>query len=327
MPMSSNVQRVLLAFLGVAVVAFLAWGLWKAFTPQPLPLQGQIEAQEINVSSKVPGRVGTVHVHLGQTVKAGDLLFELDSPEVAAKIAQARAAEAAASAVAAKANAGARPEEVEAARLNWERAKTGAQLAKTTYDRVQTMFAEGILAGQKRDEALAQWRAAQQQADAARAQYEMARKGARPEDKAAAQYQAQQVGGVLSEAEVALAETRITAPAAGDVSKIQIQPGEIAPQGFPVITLVNLQDVWAVLQVREDAMADYAVGSQHTAEVPALRRSIELVVSSVGVLPDFATWRAARPGGTDLRTFEIRLRPVAPVAQLRPGMSVVFPAP
>lgn len=327
MPMSSNVQRILLAFLGVAVVAFLAWGLWKAFTPQPLPLQGQIEAQEINVSSKVPGRVGTVHVHLGQTVKAGDLLFELDSPEVAAKIAQARAAEAAASAVAAKANAGARPEEVEAARLNWERAKTGAQLAKTTYDRVQTMFAEGILAGQKRDEALAQWRAAQQQADAARAQYEMARKGARPEDKAAAQYQAQQVGGVLSEAEVALAETRITAPAAGDVSKIQIQPGEIAPQGFPVITLVNLQDVWAVLQVREDAMADYAVGSQHTAEVPALRRSIELVVSSVGVLPDFATWRAARPGGTDLRTFEIRLRPVAPVAQLRPGMSVVFPAP
>jgi len=327
MPMSSNVQRVLLALLGGLVVAFLAWGLWKAFTPQPLPLQGQIEAQEINVSSKVPGRVGTVHVHLGQTVKAGDLLFELDSPEVAAKIAQARAAEAAASAVAAKANAGARPEEVEAARLNWERAKTGAQLAKTTYDRVQTMFAEGILAGQKRDEALAQWRAAQQQADAARAQYEMARKGARPEDKAAAQYQAQQVGGVLSEVEVALAETRITAPAAGDVSKIQIQPGEIAPQGFPVITLVNLQDVWAVLQVREDAMADYAVGSRHTAEVPALRRSIELVVSSVGVLPDFATWRAARPGGTDLRTFEIRLRPVAPVAQLRPGMSVVFPAP
>lgn len=327
MPMPSKVQRALLALLAVVVVAFLAWGLWKAFTPQPLPLQGQIEAQEINVSSKVPGRVGTVHVHLGQTVKAGDLLFELDSPEVAAKIAQARAAEAAASAVAAKANAGARPEEVEAARLNWERAKTGAQLAKTTYERVQTMFAEGILAGQKRDEALAQWRAAQQQADAARAQYEMARKGARPEDKAAAQYQAQQVGGVLSEAEVALAETRITAPAAGDVSKIQIQPGEIAPQGFPVITLVNLQDVWAVLQVREDAMADYVVGSRHAAEVPALRRSIELVVSSVGVLPDFATWRAARPGGTDLRTFEIRLRPVSPVAQLRPGMSVVFPAP
>ena len=327
MTTSSKGLRALLAILAVAVIAFLAWGLWKAFTPQPLPLQGQIEAQEINVSSKMPGRVGTVHVRLGQTVQAGDVLFELDSPEVAAKIAQARAAEAAASAVAAKANAGARPEEVEAARLNWERAKTGAQLAKTTYDRVQTMFAEGILAGQKRDEAQAQWRAAQQQADAARAQYEMARKGARPEDKAAAQYQAQQVGGVLSEAEVALAETRIKAPAAGDVSKIQIQPGEIAPQGFPVITLVNLKDVWAVLQVREDAMAGYPVGSTHTAEVPALKRTIELVVSSVGVLPDFATWRAARPGGTDLRTFEIRLRPVNPVAELRPGMSVVFPGP
>ncbi|WP_066265251.1 HlyD family secretion protein [Hydrogenophaga palleronii] len=320
-------QRPFFAFLGLAVVLFLAWGLWKAFTPQALPLQGQIEAQEINVSSKVPGRVGKVNVQLGQSVKAGDVLFELDSPEVAAKIAQARAAEAAASAVAAKAQAGARPEEVEAARLNWERAKTGAQLAKTTYDRVQTMFNEGILAGQKRDEAHAQWRAAQQQADAAQAQYNMARKGARPEDKLAAQYQAEQVGGVLSEAEVALAETLIKAPAGGDVSKIQIQPGELAPQGFPVITLVNLQDVWAVLQVREDVMSAYAVGSAHTAEVPALKRNIDLVVSSVGVLPDFATWRAARPGGTDLRTFEIRLRPASPVADLRPGMSVIFPAP
>jgi HlyD family secretion protein len=126
---------------------------------------------------------------------------------------------------------------------------------------------------------------------------------------------------------VALAETRITAPTAGDVSKIQIQPGELAPQGFPVITLVNLQDIWAVLQVREDLMSAYAAGTRHVAEVPALRRSADFVVSSVAVLPDFATWRAARPGGTDLRTFEIRLRPASPVAELRPGMSVVFPAP
>lgn len=327
MPTTSKRLRALLAVFALAVIAFVAWGQWKAFTPPSLPLQGQIEAQEINVSSKVPGRVSKVHVQQGQTVQAGDLLFELDSPEVSAKVSEARAAEAAASAVAAKARAGARPEEIEAARLTWERASTGAALAKSTYDRVQAMFDEGILAGQKRDEALAQWRAAQLQADAARTQYEMALKGARAEDKAAAAYQAEQVRGVRTEAEVALSETHIRAPAAGDVAKIQIQPGEIAPQGFPVITLVNLQDTWAVLQIREDTMAGFAVGSRHTAEVPALGKSIELKVSSVAVLPEFATWRAARPGGTDLRTFEIRLRPVTPVPGLRPGMSVVFPAP
>jgi HlyD family secretion protein len=187
------------------------------------------------------------------------------------------------------------------------------------------MFEQGVIAQQKRDEAQAQWRAADQLAQAARAQYDMAQKGARPEDKTAAAAQARQVGAVLTEAQIALAETKIAAPVAGQVSKIQIQPGELAPQGFPVITLVNLDDAWAVLQVREDEMAAFGMGSTHTANVPALKQQVSFKVSSVAVLPDFATWRAARPGGTDLRTFEIRLRPAIKVDGLRPGMSVVFP--
>ena len=309
------------------LLSFLAWGLYKAFQPQVLPLQGQMDAQEVNVSSKVSGRVDRVYVQLGQTVKSGDLLFELTSPEVQAKIAQATAAGQAAQALASKAESGARPEEVDAARYNWQRAQTGATLAKTTYGRIQAMFDQGVMARQKRDEAESQWRAAEQLAQAAKAQYEMALKGARSEDKQAAQAQVRQVEGVLSEAEIALSETKIVSPIAGQISKIQIQSGELAPQGFPVITLVNLDDAWAVLQVREDDMAAFNMGSVHTAEVPALKQQISFTVSSVAVLPDFATWRAARPGGTDLRTFEIRLRPASKVADLRPGMSVVFLAP
>ncbi|MET3133890.1 HlyD family secretion protein [Oxalobacteraceae bacterium GrIS 1.11] len=312
---------------GGALAVFLAWGLYQAFQPQRLPLQAQMDAQEVNVSSKVPGRVELVRVQLGQSVKRGDVLFELSSPEVRAKIAQATAAGEAAQAVAAKADAGARPEEIAAARANWQRAQTGAGIAHTTFTRVDAMFEQGVLARQKRDEAEAQWRAAEQLAQAARAQYEMAQKGARSEDKQAAHAQARQVAGVLSEAEIALAETRIAAPTAGQVSKIQIQPGELAPQGFPVITLVNLDDSWAVLQVREDDMAAFGMGSSHTGDVVALKQQVTFKVSSVAVLPDFATWRAARPGGTDLRTFEIRLRPAIRVDGLRPGMSVVFPAP
>ncbi|MEC5163201.1 MULTISPECIES: HlyD family secretion protein [unclassified Janthinobacterium] len=313
-------------WLGLAAVAaFLAWGLFQAFQPQRLPLQGQMDAQEVNVSSKVPGRVGALHVQLGQTVRRGDPLFELTSAEVQAKIAQATAAGEAAQAVAAKADAGARPEEVEAARLNWQRARTGADIAQTTFGRVDAMFGQGVVARQKRDEAEAQARAAQQLAQAAKAQYDMALKGARSEDKLAAHAQARQVAGVLSEAEIALDETRVVAPAAGQVSKIQIQPGELAPQGFPVVTLVKLDDAWAVLQVREDEMAAFAMGSAHSGDVAALKRQVSFKVSSVAVMPDFATWRAARPGGTDLRTFEIRLRPTTAVDGLRPGMSVVFP--
>jgi len=322
--MSTSKQRIA-GLLGVLVLIFIGWGLYQAFQPQRLPLQGQMDAQEVNVSSKVAGRVGELNVKLGDTVAKGQVLFQLTSPEVDAKIAQATAASQAADAVAKKAQAGARPEEVRAARANWQRAQTGAAIAKTTYERVNNMFAEGVIARQKRDEAEAQWKAAEQQAQAARAQYDMANAGARPEDKNAADAQARQVGAVLTEAQVALAETKIAAPVAGQVSKIQIQPGELAPQGFPVITLVNLADAWAVLQVREDEMAAFSMGSTHTANVPALKQQLTFKVSSVAVMPDFATWRAARPGGTDLRTFEIRLRPAIRVEGLRPGMSVVFP--
>lgn len=321
----STFKKQLAGLLGIIVLIFVAWGLYQAFLPQRLPLQGQMDAQEVNVSSKVAGRVGQVNVRLGDTVSQGQLLFQLTSPEVDAKVAQATAAAQAADAVAQKAQAGARPEEVRAAKANWQRAQTGAAIARTTYDRVNNMFAEGVIARQKRDEAEAQWRAAEQQAQAARAQYDMANAGARPEDKNAANAQARQVGAVLTEAQVALAETKIAAPVAGQVSKIQIQPGELAPQGFPVMTLVNLADAWAVLQVREDEMAAFAMGSTHTANVPALKQQLTFKVSSVAVMPDFATWRAARPGGTDLRTFEIRLRPAIRVEGLRPGMSVVFP--
>ena len=321
----STFKKQLAGLLGIVILIFVAWGLYQAFQPQRLPLQGQMDAQEVNVSSKVAGRVGQVNVKLGDTVSQGQVLFQLTSLEVDAKVAQATAAAQAADAVAQKAQAGARPEEVRAAKANWQRAQTGAAIARTTYDRVDNMFAEGVIARQKRDEAEAQWRAAEQQAQAARAQYDMATAGARPEDKNAASAQARQVGAVLTEAQVALAETKIAAPVAGQVSKIQIQPGELAPQGFPVITLVNLADAWAVLQVREDEMAAFAMGSTHTANVPALKQQMTFQVSSVAVMPDFATWRAARPGGTDLRTFEIRLRPAIRVEGLRPGMSVVFP--
>jgi HlyD family secretion protein len=321
---ASSKKRLIGAAVGVIVLAFLGWGLYQSGKPVREPVQGQIEAQEVNVSSKVPGRVGTVHGVLGQQVAKGALLFELDSPEVRAKLAQAEAARDAAGAVSQKAQAGARPQELVAARANWERAEAGAKLADLTYRRVAAMVAEGVLARQKRDDAEAQARSARELAVAARAQYELAQQGARPEDKRAAEAQARQVAGVVAEADAALAETKIGAPAAGEVSKLAIQAGELAPQGFPVVTLVDLSDIWAVVAVREDQFAPFAKDSVHRAYIPALKVNAQFKATTVSALPAFATWRAARPGGTDLRTFEIRLRPTAPVAGLRPGMTVVF---
>lgn len=323
----SSLRRMPWALFVVAalLLAFVLWGFWRAAQP-PVPyFQGQMEARETDVAPKVTARIARVAVTEGQQVRAGDLLLEMDSPEVRAKLAQAQAAQEAAQAVADKARHGARPQEVAMARLTWQRAQAAADLARTSYQRVQSLFDQGLVSAQKRDEAHTNWRAAQAQADAAHAQYDMAASGARAEDQTAAAAQARQVAAVVAEVQAAEAETQLASPVGGEVAKVLVQPGELSPQGVAVVTVVDLQDQWVVLNVREDALSRFALGSRFTGQLPALQgREVEFTVSYVAVLPDFATWRTTRGSqGFDARTFEVRARPAQPIPGARPGMSVL----
>ena len=150
--------------VAAAVLVFIGWGFWKAGQPPAPYFQGQMEAKEADIAPKVTARISKLLVTEGQKIQAGDLLMEMDSPEVQAKLAQAQAAKDAAQAVADKANRGARPEEIEMARLNWQRAQAAAELANTSYERVQSLFNQGLVAAQKRDEAQTNWRASAAQA-------------------------------------------------------------------------------------------------------------------------------------------------------------------
>ena len=308
-----------------AVLLFILWGFWKAAQPPAPYFQGQMEAQEADIAPKVTARISKLLVTEGQKIQAGDLLIEMDSPEVQAKLAQAQAAKDAAQAVADKANRGARPQEVEMARMNWQRAQAASELAKTSYDRVQSLFNQGLVAAQKRDEAQTNWRASAAAAQAAKAQYDMAAIGARAEDKSAAAAQARQVDGVIAEVKAAEAETQLRSPVGGEVSNVLAKVGELSPQGVSVVTVVDLNDQWVVLNVREDFLQRFAVGNKFSGRLPALNdRNAEFTVYYVGVLPDFATWRATRGSqGFDARTFEVRARPAQPIEGARPGMSVI----
>ena len=313
--------------VALAVVALLGWGLYRAAQPVPEQLQGQMEATETDIAPKITARIAQVLVQEGDTVAVGALLVRTDSPEVAAKLAQAQAAQQAAQSVADKARNGARPQEIEMARLQWQRAQTAAELARTSFQRVDNLFREGLVAAQKRDEAAANHKASRDQALAARAQYDLARAGARTEDQAAAAAQVRQVGGVVAEAEAARAETELKSPVAGEVAKVLAKVGELSPQGVAVVTVVDLADQWVVLNVREDRLQRFAMGSEFDATLPALGgQSARFKVSYIAALPDFATWRATRAGqGFDVRTFEVRARPLQAIAEARPGMSVLVP--
>ncbi len=324
--MNERGNAVLPVVVGAVVIGGLALAGWIFTRPQAEVMQGEVVATEVSVSSKVPGRVAQVVVREGDSVKEGDPIAVLTSPEIDAKLEQAMAAKSAAEAEKSKADTGARKEQIREARNNWERARTGAELAATSFGRVDRLHADGVVPAQRRDEAEAAMKSARSVEDAARAGYEMALAGARVEDKAAAAALVRRASGAVAEVRAAADETTLRAPAGGEVARKNVEPGEIAPAGFPVVTLVDVADSWVVFQVREDRLEGFKMGAPLRGKVPALGgREIDLKVTLVASQGEFATWRSTKAqGGFDLRTFEVRARPPSPVEGLRPGMTVIL---
>ncbi|WP_342651994.1 biotin/lipoyl-binding protein [Vibrio metschnikovii] len=307
----------------VAAVAWIGYSFYQAYQPQPIRLQGQIESQQYSISSKVPGRIDQVFVRKGDLVGKGQLIFTIHSPEIEAKLEQAMAGQRAAGALAQEAETGSRSQQIQAARDQWLTAKAAADLAEKTYLRVNNLFEQGVVAEQRRDEANTQWRAARYSENAALQMYEMAKEGARKETILAASENERMAAGAVAEVEAYAADTRIESWFDGEVSQVLMQAGELAPQGFPVVTVVDRADSWAVFNVREDLLRHFEQGSTFKAFLPALDKYVEFTVTHIAVMGDFATWRSTDTSqGFDLRTFEVEARPTQPVDGLRMGMSV-----
>jgi len=315
----------LAAFMAAILFSALGYSFWLAYQPEPERLQGQIEAQQYNISSKVPGRISEVLVRKGDEVKIGQLIYTLLSPELEAKLEQAKAGSEAAGAMAAEAEQGARVQQVEAAKDTWNKAKAAKALAEKTYKRISALYQEGVIAEQKKDEALTQFQAAGYTESAAFQMYQMAQEGTRAETKKAAQEKARAARETVAEVKAYADETQVNSWHDGEVTDILLQSGEIAPEGFPVVSIVDMSDVWAVIQVREDLLAKFQMGSEFKAQIPALGDdNIRFKVSHVSVMGDFATWRATDSSkGFDMRTFEIEARPLQAIPGLRVGMSVL----
>ncbi|MEG2155414.1 MAG: efflux RND transporter periplasmic adaptor subunit [Burkholderiaceae bacterium] len=322
---SSKLKLGLIVAVVLAACAFVAWGLWQASRPTTPPLQGQMESRTVDIASKVAGRIAKQRVREGDNVSAGQVLMELALPEIDAKLAQAQAARTAAQAKQSMVDEGARPQEIAAARANWERAQAGAVLAQQTYTRIDALYKEGLVAQQRFDEAKANWLSATELARAAQAQYEIARIGARAGEKTAAAALAAQANDGVTEVSSLAAERRVVAPLAAQVDRIVLGPGELAPAGFPLITLVDLSDQWASFNLREDELPGVEIGTVFEARVPALGdKKLKFRVYYISPRADYATWRSTRQSsGYDMRSFEVRARAESPEAALRPGMSVL----
>lgn len=318
-------RNLIVGAIVIGLLIFLMYTTWLLARPQPIEVQGQVEARQVKVSSKVTGRIDSMAVYRGMRVTKGDFLFAIESPEVEARLGQAEAARMAAEAQQFKAMAGAQKEDIQAAYNTYLKAAAALEFAEKSHQRIDNLYQSGVVAAHKRDEMEMQLTIAQETAEAARAIWNKAKGGARSEDKDAALALVKRADAVIAEVNAFVNETRAYASISGEVANVMSEQGELTPAGFPVVTLVDLEDVWVVFHLREDLLAAIKKGDHLSARFPALgMERVLLEVSYIHALGDFATWNATKTSGDfDMRTFEVHARPLEYAAGLRPGMSAL----
>ena len=319
-------KNILLAIAGfVTVVIIVALIGFLALGRDPDVKQGQVEVSEYRVSSKVPGRILELRVKEGDYVKVGDTLAILDAPEVRAKMEQARSAENAAAALELKAQNGARKEQIQGAFSVLQQAKAGYEIAEKSYNRIQRLFDEGVVSAQKRDEVYANYKAMEAQMKAAQSQYDMAVNGARMEDKMAAAAQVGRARGAVQEVNSYIHETVQIAQMEGEVADVYPKVGELVGTGSPIMSIAVMDDMWGTFNIREDQLGDMKVGDEFTAFVPAFNKDIKMKVYYLKDQGSYAVWKPTKANGQyDLKTFEVKARPVEKLDGLRPGMSLII---
>ncbi len=321
----SKILLISLCVIILVVVILAVVGFLLIDKPKEV-IQGQVEATVIKISGKLPGRVEVFYVREGDSVKEGDTLVHIHSSVVEAKLQQAQAMTTAAKAQNRKVDAGARTQIIQSARDLWLQAQAAREIAQKTYNRMESLYAQGVVSAQKRDEAQAAYKAAQAAEDAAWNQYNLAQSGAQQEDKQSSAAMVTAAQGGEKEVEAILQDQYLLSPCNGIVDEIYPQQGELVALGAPIMSVLRGDDRWITFNVREELLRDLPLGKEIYVVIPALgEMETKAQVYYVRDMGDYAVWRATKVTGEwDSRTFKIKARLLEQLPNLRPGMSVIY---
>lgn len=288
-------------------------------------IQGEAEVTEVRISSKVPGRLAKFFVEEGSYVQKGDTLAVLSTPDIDAKLAQALAAKAAATAQNQKAITGTRVEQIQAAYEMWQKAKAGLDIAQKSYTRVQNLFDKGVTTAQKRDEAEANLNASIATEKAAHSQYQMALNGAQREDKDAALAQVERAKAAVAEVESYIEESYLISPIDGRITEKFPNVGELVGTGAPIMNVADLTDKWGTFNITEDRLPRFKMNDIIKVYIPGLDKELEMKIYYIKDLGTYSAWKATKTVGQyDRKTFEIRARFTDPQVEVIPGMSLII---
>ena len=316
----STVPSIVITAVVVAIVGLSVWYLVRG---QPLLVQGEVDATRFDMAARVDGRVAEIPVDRGQNIAAGAVLVRIDNPETLAQKNQAMTAELVAAAQLAHINAGTRAEEIAARKAALERAEAAVLLAQKTYDRINKLTGLGHASVADLDKATDSLDESQRGADQAKSAYDQAVNGYTKEEREIAEATVKKAIADTKQVQSIIDQMVVYAPVASQVYQRNVEPGEYVSPGVPLITLIDLNDMWVHFDLREDLVKTLKVGDRFKVRVPALGDGeITVEVRLIATKGEYASWRATRATGDfDLRTFSIRAYPVDKVAGLRPGMS------
>jgi HlyD family secretion protein len=312
---------IIVAILFVTMIGLTIWYLSRR---EPLVVQGEVQTRTFDIAARVDGRIGEIVVARSQDVKKDAPLIRIDNPELIAKHKQSEAALGVAEAELARVKAGFRAETIAVRKAEVDRAQADLTLAQKTFDRTKQLVTLHDAPQSQYDQDSASLTLAERTLEQARFAYNEAVSGFTREDLGIALAKVESAKADVETLKSLVDQMVVVAPADSQVFRIPVEDGEFVLQGVPLITLVDLGDMWVQFDLREDLLRDLKVGSKIDVHVPALNnRVVMLEVRVIGAKGEYTGWRATRATGDfDLRTFEIRAYPTQPVEGLRPGMSV-----
>jgi HlyD family secretion protein len=317
---ATRAPSIIVCIVAAAVVALSVFYLLR---PEPLLVQGEADATRLDIAARVDGRVKEIPVERGQNVAANAVLVRIDNPETVAKLDQMRAAMAVADAQLANVLVGTRVETIAARKAEMERAQAGLVLAQKTFDRTHTLTEQGNAPQARLDQATDALHESERAVDQAKSAYEQAVNGYTKEERAIARTSVEKANADIQSVQSVIDQLVVYAPIASQVYQRNVEPGEYVSPGVPLVTLIDLADVWIHFDLREDLVKNLKVGDRFDVHIPALEdRTVTVEVKLIATKGEYASWRATRATGDfDLRTFSIRAYPIQQVPELRPGMS------
>jgi len=317
-------RRILAVIAVVAVAGAAIWYIARRGDDEAAALSasGTVEATEADIGFQSPGRIVALDVREGDRVTAGQVLARLDAAELEARLAAARAQAAMARAQLNELQRGPRLEEVAQARAQLAAAASRLEEASRELQRARMLFDGGAISREAFDRAGTAEQVARAQHDQVREQLAALETGTRPERVAAARAGLQQAEAAVLQMETLLDNTAITAPFAGVVTVRHREPGEIVSAGLPVITIMNPDDRWVRIYIRETAVGSIRIGqaADITSDTDPMR-TYEGEVTFIASEAEFTPRNVQTPEERTKLVYAVKVRITGdPDGDLKPGI-------